>query len=236
MTLNSALKQMFSESVPHHFLDSGSAYGYNYEENQKRNFDDEPDVFISEYEGKLDGIFINSFKFLEENLIDFAENLTIQFWNEIDENDQEVSDEDIIKKLGGEICYERENTYNFDTLLDSIFIYCHFEIEGNMYVMLRLHQGSDVRGGYTAPYIFKCEDYIFNHRIILSCTKNIFENHSNTEELPIKTETKEVYHDIIVENDSEMYNDDGEKVNSDISVINNKIICPICGSTMTAHF
>ena len=38
MTVEKALKGMFCESVGHSILDSGSAYGYNYQRNQKRQY------------------------------------------------------------------------------------------------------------------------------------------------------------------------------------------------------
>lgn len=55
------------------------------------------------------------------------------------------------------------NTYNGECLLSQTLQFLEFE-EG---IILQIHGGADVRGGYTVPYIFECEGlYDFNDVMI----------------------------------------------------------------------
>ena len=46
------------------------------------------------------------------------------------------------------------NTYNGEDLLSQTIQYIYFSNHSNTYVILQIHGGCDVRGGYTAPKVF----------------------------------------------------------------------------------
>jgi hypothetical protein len=47
-----------------------------------------------------------------------------------------------------------ENTYNGENLLSQVLQYLYFEFGGESHVLLQIHGGCDVRGGYTKPRAF----------------------------------------------------------------------------------
>ena len=48
------------------------------------------------------------------------------------------------------------NTYNEENLLDQTLQFVYFIIDRQDYVVLQVHGGCDVRGGYTDPQVFEC--------------------------------------------------------------------------------
>jgi hypothetical protein len=48
------------------------------------------------------------------------------------------------------------NTYNEDNLLSQTLQFVYFTWNRDEYVVLQVHGGCDVRGGYTAPHVFSC--------------------------------------------------------------------------------
>lgn len=65
------------------------------------------------------------------------------------------------------------NTYNHEELLSQILQYVYFEWDNEAYIILQIHGGCDVRGGYTKPRIFRdCgETSIFEvARGMIGCT------------------------------------------------------------------
>lgn len=74
------------------------------------------------------------------------------------------------------------NTFNHGTLLDQTLLFVHFELRCSelrreclgTYVVLQIHGGCDVRGGYTRPRVFRVEVGAFDHfdreRGVIGCT------------------------------------------------------------------
>jgi hypothetical protein len=50
------------------------------------------------------------------------------------------------------------NSYNEDNLLSGTVQYTCFELDGDSFVLLQIHGGCDVRGGYTAPQVFRTDE------------------------------------------------------------------------------
>lgn len=64
------------------------------------------------------------------------------------------------------------NTYNHESSLSRVIQFSWFHIDGETVVMLFVHGGCDVRGGYTAPKIFHPKDgveYLFDDRQATIC-------------------------------------------------------------------
>ncbi|MEM0142516.1 MAG: hypothetical protein QXL94_00980 [Candidatus Parvarchaeum sp.] len=66
--------------------------------------------------------------------------------------------EDFAELLNDEGEIHTINTYDDDALLSQVIQYVTFEKDDKNFVILQIHGGADVRGGYTAPYIFEVLD------------------------------------------------------------------------------
>jgi hypothetical protein len=174
------LISMLKENTGRHMLDSGGAYGRNWERNQEREFLDEPigslnfSVF-TDREGiahlSLDPA-LNVFGWLEER-VEFEPHLQKMFdkFAESPEFEDEYwlpIMEAFANDLGGLGLYGDSsgpfvvNTYNGEDILSQVLQFVYFEIEDSdddkiddgSYILLQIHGGCDVRGGYTDPKIF----------------------------------------------------------------------------------
>ena len=47
------------------------------------------------------------------------------------------------------------NSYNWDNYLSQVIQYVTFEYQSRWFVLLQVHGGADVRGGYTRPQVFE---------------------------------------------------------------------------------
>lgn len=168
---------MLKENTGQHFLDSGGAYGRNYERNQLITFENTPRVYLEitkygiEYTRSL-------YWFLSDNL-EYSPKLTNSFnsfaakkcdkydsWYECLNKwfDWKIKTGFIVKTgIHGEgntpvkaddiMC---ENIYNGENNLSQIFQYWLFQDDYNTdYIALMVHGGCDVRGGYTSPKFFE---------------------------------------------------------------------------------
>lgn len=150
------LADMLTENTGSHMLDSGGAYGRNWERNQGLTveaFIEAPAVQVSEW-----GISLDLFHYLRERL-EFAPDVQQVF-----DDFAELPDNKDTHWYGlmGEFreLYPTDwiggfNSYNDDCLLSQTIQGDYFEYEGEVYLMLQIHGGCDVRGGYTAPKIFR---------------------------------------------------------------------------------
>lgn len=165
------IKNMMCEDTGRNLLDSGDAYGRHYEENKKNGIMTGPqkvDFWTDgEKETELNPI-VPLYDFLTYNLeVDGdSERFEDEFYNYIKVNDlnpYSVYDiEETIKVIGEYSGYgdlEMINTYNYGSVLSQTIQFIMFS-DGydNIYVCLQIHNGCDVRGGYTLPKIFYVEN------------------------------------------------------------------------------
>lgn len=171
------LVAMLTENTGIHMLDSGGAYGRAWQQNKGRDFAAEPAATITVEEGFID-IRRSTYHFLLECL-EFDEAMNERFGEFAKARDPEdqtswlgLMDEFVKDWLGGFDVYGDGppevtgiygegppiviNTYNHDSLLDQVIQYVYFELCEQGYVLLQIHGGCDVRGGYTAPKAFRC--------------------------------------------------------------------------------
>lgn len=165
------IENMMCEDTGRSLLDSGDAYGRHYEENQKNGIMTGPqkvDFWTDgEKETELNPI-VPLYDFLTYNLeVDGdSERFEDEFYNYIKVNDLNpysvVDIEETIKVIGeysGYADLEMVNTYNYESVLSQTIQFIMFS-DGydNIYVCLQIHNGCDVRGGYTLPKIFYVEN------------------------------------------------------------------------------
>ena len=179
------ISDMLRENTGRSFLDSGDHYGRHYERNRSRVFDRESPISIDPRFDYLD-ITINLYHFLSsileydpifDSLLSETDSLypDLRSWfavsdqyleslTEISEYDSEILD---LSGLYGESDPFSVNTYNHESLLSQTIQYIYLTIKSESYVILQIHNGCDVRGGYTRPRVFRLsgsfdETSIFN--------------------------------------------------------------------------
>ena len=176
------IAEMLQESTGTNFLDSGGAYGRSWQRNRmitdfrkKTN----PTVEIHAphtytYEGKRQKreaeIIVNYdvFHYLTSmlELTETSKRLQKRF-EEFAEQPENRNEgwlsimEDFLEKLHKEYdeeYYGTTNTYNYDNILSQVLQYGMIEYKGDTYILLQIHNGCDVRGGYTKPQFFYVPD------------------------------------------------------------------------------
>mgnify|MGYP003112881427 FL=1 len=169
-----ALAAQYTEPTGAHILDSGGAYGRNWERNQGLSAAD----FLSVREVTVTdwGITTSAFHLITRHL-EFtrtAESLTKQFRAYVEATpkgeayfNSSWTVEAWLETIGatgpeGTAEPLSNNTYNFETLIDSVFEYCEFTWHDERYVALSYHGGCDVRGGNTDFTIYRgCECWLY---------------------------------------------------------------------------
>ncbi len=163
--INKKISEMLKENTGQHMCDSGDAYGRHWEKNQERDFENEP-KFKVDLTGYYVDIQISTYHYLTSHLemTHKSEKLQKEFeqFLKSKEDTYYLQDmEDFSKSKHNEhyAGNHTTNTYNYENLLDQVLQYSIFEIDNEVYIILQIHNGCDVRGGYTKPYIFHVSDY-----------------------------------------------------------------------------
>lgn len=165
---------MLTENTGSHFLDSGGAYGRHWERNQKKTIQD----FIHECEVSL--IYNRKYKELERcvSVFHYLSNLELdEICDQFNKANKNTKDWDgdlygvsskaqrFLERLS-EIYGISEprvwNTYNGDSDLSQTLQGASFQIDGEDYMLVQIHNGCDVRGGYTDAKLFKVTDEFYN--------------------------------------------------------------------------
>ena len=228
-TTEQVVSEMLKENTGRALLDSGDYYGRHWEQNQSRKFQDEPEAWI-QADGDELIVSLNVYHFLIRAL-EYAPGIDRAFheWSDRPENKDkywlELMEEFpniYAKKTGqevgglyGEGAPFTVNTYNGDDLLSQVIQYHYFEIDGDPFALLQIHNGCDVRGGYTQPRAFRVYDDDLS----------IFDN---------------ARADIICENGHGWHTDDGyhwypHSDEPELTIKGGKAVCPVCGKELKAY-
>lgn len=165
------LFKMFTENTGTHILDSGGIYGRHFERNGKLTFSQAkklPEIKHEIYvpkDGKAELIVtINVFKYLlKADLI--ADEICARF-NRLNGNAKDWDNEnfygvsfkagEFLESFQPEVLGDCWNTYNDScSLLSQVLQGYYLNINGEKYILLQIHNGCDVRGGYTDARLFK---------------------------------------------------------------------------------
>lgn len=163
--------KMLTTSTGRAICDSGDAYGRNWEKNANKSIDDferEPSASleISKYEreGVIEWDYyphLSLYHHLKgclslDKLCEEFNALPVDDWRG---DYYGVSDEGM--QWLENHCFEPENdafnSYNWDSCLSQIVQGQHLKRDGELYVLLQIHQGCDVRGGYTDAKLFRVD-------------------------------------------------------------------------------
>jgi hypothetical protein len=165
MTTEEILQSMLKESTGINFLDSGGSDGRHWQKNQGVAFDNEPEVEV-DYNWMREGdrieFRINVYHFLKHALTSDAMtdefNSLFNVMNDWDGYGYGLSDEasgwliDNFRVCPKDLSNDWINTYNGDSNLSQVLQYRYI---GDGYIILQIHNGADVRGGYTDAKLFR---------------------------------------------------------------------------------
>ena len=167
--LDKQIISMLRENTGTHMMDSGGESNRHWQTNQRKQFIEEPKLSIEVYDKEV--IYTQSlFHFLREHLSVTKESrqLQKQFMKFATKGEHETecwlaSMEAFMEELG--IKPNTTNSYNGESNLSQVIQYTTFEVNKTHYILLQIHNGCDVRGGYTAPHVFEMceiEDWILD--------------------------------------------------------------------------
>ena len=168
-TTEQQLRSMLTTSTGIHMLDSGGDTGRMWQRNQvkdeliKGDWDSLPEGNVS---GRWDlEVTLDLYHWLkkrleycepmEEQFTEYADKYPDAGWPEL----MQGFAEDIRDGTGlyGDGVPQCINTYNYDQILSQViqFVLWNDPHDGSTYVLLQVHNGADVRGGYTSPSVFE---------------------------------------------------------------------------------
>jgi hypothetical protein len=158
--------KMLTENTGKHFLDSGGAYGRNWERNQKKKIEDfmnEPEERIS-FDGSYLYRNVSVFHYLSQletdEICDKFNRMKVKDWDCEDFYGVSAKQGEYLERLGAKEL-RTFNTYNGDSDLSQVlqgsFIELFIDGQYEEYLLLQIHGGCDVRGGYTDAKLFKTQ-------------------------------------------------------------------------------
>lgn len=185
MNTRDALLSQFKENTGRHMLDSGGAYGRHWERNQERDIAGEPAATIEVWEDKDNPghssdwyVTFNTFQWLADYVqVEYSPEMQ-ELYNEFvkDSEDCHLVDmenfvDHLIETRGatgfqGDRSPFTVNTYNHECLLDQTLQFTLFNLDSTPYVLLQVHGGCDVRGGYTSPVVYELDQFEGEYRLL----------------------------------------------------------------------
>lgn len=174
MTLEQTIANMLTENTGTHMLDSGGYNGRAWQKNAGKTLDAwraRPsatlEVYFREFEGKptVDLMpTVDVFHKLTSGVIELDEFCrkynarTVEDWGS-ELNGVSHSNEEWLDAHGFEFGGERSgfNTYNWDNNFSQVLQGNFITRDDEKYVLLQIHGGADVRGGYTDAKLFKLD-------------------------------------------------------------------------------
>ena len=171
-----AIIEQLTENTGRHMLDSGGAYGRNWERNQGRDFEAEPAVTVewSCYGHGLDmDTTVSLYHWMKHNfelderlqrLLDkYAARHTDEAWLETAEGFAELLTKHTRFKMGRVInSYNHTDEFDLSQTIQYVELIDTDESEYEVsHYILQVHGGCDMRGGYSSPRVYKLtqEDY-----------------------------------------------------------------------------
>lgn len=162
---------MLTENTGTHFLDSGMSNGRQWQRNQGKDFEKEPEVMLEfDRDGNFEYATVSVYHYLkqllEKDAISRAVDKIIKTrdWHWTGEVSFDIlrnSCDGIVRTI------DEWNSYNWDSNISQILQGINIEINGDKYVLLQVHGGADARGGYTKVQCFKLKGF-------LSCNADIY--------------------------------------------------------------
>ena len=181
------ITEMLTESTGRHMMDSGGAYGRHWEENQKEIKKGKQPLYAYRYDTDKTAELIATIPIFDYlSLMEYTEDcqmlesllphLHLSVLHDIEdiiENPLNYNKALQVFKENQLFGSKVSNTYNGEDLLSQGFQYIWFEYDGEDYIAISIHNGCDIRGGYTDIHIFKVnyseEVYFAKSEAIIGC-------------------------------------------------------------------
>ena len=184
MNIENLIASMMTENTGTHFLDSGGASGRNWQRNKGLTADilkEMPsatlEVSIREYSGRPHADLcptVNIFHKLTGGMLELDERCEIfnamrvpdwgnQLYGVSDRGANWLRDQKFTWN-GDEAPF---NTYNWSANLSQTLCGRFLSHDDGKYVLLQIHGGADVRGGYTDAKLFKLDDWAEEHDVYI---------------------------------------------------------------------
>lgn len=163
--------EMLTECTGKHMCDSGFDNGRHWQRNQNKtieDFENEPEEHIYKEDGYIYRD-LSVFHYLSELQLDDICNEFNKINTDCQDWDAEVNDDNSIYGVCSEAWHELTslndvtiektwNTYNGESDLTQVLQGSNLTINDEEYILLQIHNGADVRGGYTDAKLFKLND------------------------------------------------------------------------------
>lgn len=169
------LVEMLTENTGRAMGDSGGAYGRNWERNQGRDFESEPVATLDvrwnrEGEAFHPDVTLSVYHWLvEKTTFDAKLDAVYQaFANTRREEEHELAImEEFVEFLSATGIYGdgdpiTVNTYNGNCVLGQTLQFVFFTHQDSSYILLQIHGGCDVRGGYTNARVFAADEGVLS--------------------------------------------------------------------------
>jgi hypothetical protein len=159
------------ESTGSHFMDSGGGSGRHWQRNQAKTdeqlLENKIDIWLNEDKTRIDVTPIISIAHVLKGFhpCDELTNKFRDYYNSLPDNDM-TSEFSAIRDWVTDVLEAGEihvcNTYNDDNLLSQAIQYVRFDTGDDVCWAIQIHQGADIRGGYTDTVICTSdyEDYL----------------------------------------------------------------------------
>jgi len=167
MTTKEIIYNMLTENTGMHMLDSGGAYGRNWERNQVKtiqDFESEPEetYTYSKQWNELERT-VSVFHYLSQldtdEICDEFNSMPCNDWDAISVFHGVSAEQwDWLNTIGDVQVLNTFNTYNSDSDLSQILQGSWIEINDEQYLLLQIHGGCDARSGYTNAKLFKAKE------------------------------------------------------------------------------
>lgn len=181
--LEQTIFEMMTTSTGTALCDSGGANGRHWQKNQKLTIDDfknQPPATLA-FWNDYPEYTVNVFHKLTDGCIEL-DDLCEEFnamecdvWNG-EYYGTSVSQCEWLELNRFEVKGEGFNTYNWGSNLSQTLQGYDVERDGEYYILLQIHQGADVRGGYTDAKLFKVSDYCEPYYVICDDASFTIEN------------------------------------------------------------
>ena len=169
--LDQLLHSMLTENTGRHLLDSGGAYGRNWERNQNKSvqdFIDQPSAYLDIYHREASEdrpeafdvtVCLSLFHHLRDalDLDRYCHKFNARPVDDWGSDFYGVSRDGQrwLERMGFEAAGDGQNSYNWCANFSQVVQYQKLSRDGDDYVLLQIHGGCDVRGGYTDAKLFK---------------------------------------------------------------------------------
>jgi hypothetical protein len=167
--------KMLTECTGKHMCDSGF-YGRHWERNQKKSiedFENEPEEHIYR-EGDYIYRDLSVYHYLSELELDYICDRFNRIQSQSDNWDSDFNSDEFVYGVSSEaqqvlehhnevIIIRSWNTYNGESDLTQTLQGANLTINDEEYILIQIHNGADVRGGYTDAKLFKLNDEYMIH-------------------------------------------------------------------------